>query len=360
MGGLPELLQKLRAYRGQLQTQLVLRLLMLTGVRTGELRLATPDQFHLDQGFWIIPPEIVKQLQLDMNRDGKQSSDKRLLLMAMALFTLGNAVVSLAVERDLGFECHSYPMSLTSDPSTPLQVAYDIESRTALGHRHYFYRVDIQMLRLLDDPEYSVGDVLRSNSFYIFVQSFDRFHIAIESYHREFSPRTQAGLDIGNSHMGTSQIGAQIQTELFDESLAGSIYITSRIWVGPGDRSNVDDQSAVSLNHPWQNSMSDEGKTGDVSGDHALPILYIALLCTLNAQRQPRIIHQYINGKRGLTHLLERLVEGQRISDIQRQRDELFAKLLPQEQELLHAACSAYDPIAFGNQPMTDCFTKAG
>ena len=56
------------------------------------------------------------------------------------------------------------------------------------------------------------------------------------------------------------------------------------------------------------------------------PILYIALLCTLNAQRQPRIIHQYINGKRGLTHLLERLVEGQRISDIQRQRDELFAK----------------------------------
>lgn len=48
MGGLPELLQKLRAYRGQLQTQLVLRLLMLTGVHTGELRLATPDQFHLD------------------------------------------------------------------------------------------------------------------------------------------------------------------------------------------------------------------------------------------------------------------------------------------------------------------------
>ncbi len=135
MGGLPELLQKLRAYRGQLQTQLVLRLLMLTGVRTGELRLATPDQFHLDQGFWIIPPEIVKQLQLDMNRDGKQSSDKRLLLMAMALFTLGNAVVSLAVERDLGFECHSYPMPITTDPSTPLQVAYDIESRTALGHR---------------------------------------------------------------------------------------------------------------------------------------------------------------------------------------------------------------------------------
>ncbi|WJV25481.1 MULTISPECIES: tyrosine-type recombinase/integrase [Pseudomonas] len=75
MGRLPEMLQKLRAYTGLLQTQLGLRLLMLTGVRTGELRLATPDQFHLDQGLWVIPPEIVKQLQLEINRDGKQPED---------------------------------------------------------------------------------------------------------------------------------------------------------------------------------------------------------------------------------------------------------------------------------------------
>ncbi|AZD86984.1 Phage integrase, site-specific tyrosine recombinase [Pseudomonas chlororaphis subsp. aureofaciens] len=75
IGELPELLQKLRAYTGLLQTQLGLWLLMLTGVRTGELRLATPDQFHLDQGLWVIPPEVVKQLQLEMRRDGKQSSD---------------------------------------------------------------------------------------------------------------------------------------------------------------------------------------------------------------------------------------------------------------------------------------------
>ncbi|MDG3712770.1 hypothetical protein L5C66_20420 [Pseudomonas aeruginosa] len=56
MSELPELLQKLCQYRGMLQTQLGLRLLLLTGVRTGELRLATPDQFHLDQGLWVIPP----------------------------------------------------------------------------------------------------------------------------------------------------------------------------------------------------------------------------------------------------------------------------------------------------------------
>ncbi len=56
MDELPAMLSRLRKYHGRLQTQLGLRLLLLTGVRTGELRLATPDQFHLDQGLWIIPP----------------------------------------------------------------------------------------------------------------------------------------------------------------------------------------------------------------------------------------------------------------------------------------------------------------
>lgn len=73
---LPEFLQKLRLYnpRGW-QTQLGIRLLLLTGVRTGELRLATPDQFDLDRGLWIIPPQIVKQLQDEMRKAGKRPQD---------------------------------------------------------------------------------------------------------------------------------------------------------------------------------------------------------------------------------------------------------------------------------------------
>jgi integrase len=48
---------------GDTTTQWGLRLLLLTGVRTGELRSATPEQFELERGLWIIPPVIVKQLQ---------------------------------------------------------------------------------------------------------------------------------------------------------------------------------------------------------------------------------------------------------------------------------------------------------
>ncbi|MGU0693665.1 tyrosine-type recombinase/integrase [Pseudomonas aeruginosa] len=68
MSELPKYLQRVRKYRGRLQTQLGLRLLMLTGVRTGELRQATPDQFDLNQGLWVIPANVVKQLKTDMRR----------------------------------------------------------------------------------------------------------------------------------------------------------------------------------------------------------------------------------------------------------------------------------------------------
>ena len=47
-------------------------MLLLTSVRTGELRLATPDQFDLEKRLWVIPAEVVKQLQLAMRKPGKQ------------------------------------------------------------------------------------------------------------------------------------------------------------------------------------------------------------------------------------------------------------------------------------------------
>jgi integrase len=65
---LPQFLRTLRLYPGTLSSQLAIRLMLLTGVRTGELRQATPDQFDVDRGLWIIPPDKVKQLKFQMRR----------------------------------------------------------------------------------------------------------------------------------------------------------------------------------------------------------------------------------------------------------------------------------------------------
>lgn len=74
MEELPQLLSKLRGYHGGQQTLLGIWLLLLTGVRTGELRLATPDQFDLERRLWVIPAEVVKQLQLKLRKNRSLAS----------------------------------------------------------------------------------------------------------------------------------------------------------------------------------------------------------------------------------------------------------------------------------------------
>jgi integrase len=75
MPELPQFLQILRKYPGFLKTQLAIRLLLLTGVRTGELRLATPDQFDLDRGLWIIPVASLKQRKMLTKKKRRSVTD---------------------------------------------------------------------------------------------------------------------------------------------------------------------------------------------------------------------------------------------------------------------------------------------
>lgn len=57
---LPELLRKIEAYDGQPVTRLALRLVVLTFVRSRELREASWEEFDLDRAEWRIPAERMK------------------------------------------------------------------------------------------------------------------------------------------------------------------------------------------------------------------------------------------------------------------------------------------------------------
>lgn len=65
---LPAFLQRINECNAKGRTRLGILLLLLTGVRTGEMRFATPDQFDLDKGIWIIPARQVKHLQRHARR----------------------------------------------------------------------------------------------------------------------------------------------------------------------------------------------------------------------------------------------------------------------------------------------------
>lgn len=57
---LPEFLHKLKHYDGRLETKLAIRLLMLTFVRTGEMRGAYWEEIDFDRAEWRIPGERMK------------------------------------------------------------------------------------------------------------------------------------------------------------------------------------------------------------------------------------------------------------------------------------------------------------
>lgn len=59
--GLPEFLKALEAYAGHPNTLGIIRMILWTGSRTGEVRGATPDEFDLDAGVWRIPAERMKK-----------------------------------------------------------------------------------------------------------------------------------------------------------------------------------------------------------------------------------------------------------------------------------------------------------
>ncbi len=61
---LPEFLKKLDAYDGNLQTKLALRFLLLTFVRTNELRGAQWTEIDWDKAEWRIPAERMKMKEL--------------------------------------------------------------------------------------------------------------------------------------------------------------------------------------------------------------------------------------------------------------------------------------------------------
>lgn len=61
---LPEYLKKLEAYDGALQTKLAMKFLLLTFVRTGELRGAQWTEIDWDKAEWRIPAERMKMKEL--------------------------------------------------------------------------------------------------------------------------------------------------------------------------------------------------------------------------------------------------------------------------------------------------------
>lgn len=62
--GLPTFLKALAGYQGHANTIGIIRMILWTACRTGEIRGATADEFDLEKGIWRIPAERMKRRRL--------------------------------------------------------------------------------------------------------------------------------------------------------------------------------------------------------------------------------------------------------------------------------------------------------
>ncbi len=115
MEELAAFLRTLRNYRGFKTTRQGIQLLFLTGVRTGELHSARPEQFDLDGGLWTIPAVIVKQLQLKMRKEGKAVPPYVVPLSTQAI-----AIVRDLLDAQARRPAQRYLLPNRNDPKEPI------------------------------------------------------------------------------------------------------------------------------------------------------------------------------------------------------------------------------------------------
>jgi len=94
---LPAFLEKLDNYDGQLLTKLALRLLILTFVRSGELRGAYWDEFNLKKAEWRIPADRMKM------------RDEHIVPLSTQAMTLIEQLREINGQRELVFASHVKP-----------------------------------------------------------------------------------------------------------------------------------------------------------------------------------------------------------------------------------------------------------
>lgn len=106
---LGEFVRRLRAFSGSPVAKAGIQLLLLTGVRTAELRYASPDQFDLEAGLWRVPADTVKQLKKRVRLEGDAVPDY--------IVPLSKQAVDIVRELKLQYGSYPYLLPGRNDPT---------------------------------------------------------------------------------------------------------------------------------------------------------------------------------------------------------------------------------------------------
>ena len=141
---LPEFLQTLRRYKGHRSTVIAIELLLLTFVRTVELRKATWGEFDLDKAIWRIPAERMKMKQehivplpkqaLSLLLELKEATNSKTLLFPNQR-TAGTPITATTINRALENMGYGGQYSGHSFRSTASTILYELGYRSEVIER---------------------------------------------------------------------------------------------------------------------------------------------------------------------------------------------------------------------------------
>ena len=105
----------------------------------------------------------------------------------------------------------------------------------------------------------------------------------------------QAGLDIGNTHLGMSHINTQAIGDCLDGSLCSTIYIATSVSRITSHTTYINNVSMITSHHTRNYQTSHGEESLDIGINHLIPILETTLILRFQATSQACIIDQHIN-----------------------------------------------------------------
>ncbi|MCW8157926.1 DUF4102 domain-containing protein [Stutzerimonas stutzeri] len=111
---LGEFVRTLRTYQGSLLVRLAVELMLLTGVRTAEIRQARHEQFDLEGQIWSIPASSVKQLRKRVKLEGSDVPDYLVPLSSQAVGVV-RAIQAFTRQYDLLLPGRNDPSKVLSE-----------------------------------------------------------------------------------------------------------------------------------------------------------------------------------------------------------------------------------------------------
>src|SRR5690606_30265234 len=149
--------------------------------------------------------------------------------------------------------CGSWAEAFATRPlNSPLGRPIDRKPRPSLAHRHQLEAVDVEMRRLVEDPEDGLGDILRLDRLDTGIGRVVARLVAAEAHQGELAlahPR----LDIADPYARAAQVATQAQGELTDEGLGAAVHMAARIGVDARHRTDIEDGRATAMgDQPWQ------------------------------------------------------------------------------------------------------------